>query len=222
MGSSHKGTRSGPPTEFCKLPFKSASRWCRNLRAVKSQTLGAGWQLGGGTSWRERGRESVQASGEWVIWIFVPTGGSISIRDRREFFISERFHNTCRIKNNNKNKRINNKKTRHRTRPPPLFGSERRKSLQSKGRIVSLPLHPGWKLIRGGWKGRSLDQKLIWSLETPLWGVGMCIVADSERAPSPGPGLQSESLAAPSPLPLFLSRFFLPFPVGGSPPHPPG
>lgn len=42
------------------------------------------------------------------------------IRGRREFFfISERLHNTCRIKNNNKNKRINNnnKKNGHRIHP---------------------------------------------------------------------------------------------------------
>lgn len=53
---------------------------------------------------------------------------------------------------------------------------------------MSLPLHPGLKLIKGVWKSRSLGSKADLELESLHSGVGRCFAAASERAPKLGPG----------------------------------
>lgn len=84
---------------------------------------------------------------------------------------------------------------------------------------MSLPLPPGLKLIKGVWRGR-LGPKANLELETLHYGVGRCFAADPKRAPNPDPSTQLGALVCNFPHRVFLFVPFLPFPVGGSPPHP--
>lgn len=84
---------------------------------------------------------------------------------------------------------------------------------------MSLPLPPGLKLIKGVWRGR-LGPKANLELETFHYGVGRCFAADRKRAPNPDPSTQLGALVCNFAHRVFLFVPFLPFPVGGSPPHP--
>lgn len=67
-GEGRMGTQSDSPTEFCKVPFKRASRGCRNLREVKAKLLqsacsGVGWRWGAAR--RRQEKRKTQRPGEW-------------------------------------------------------------------------------------------------------------------------------------------------------------
>ena len=152
-GAFTEGDWVRPTNGVLQIAFKSASRGCQNLREVKSQTLGDP-QRGGGHR---------QESGT----------GWASKRVKNEcFHFLSPLEVQFRLKSRGKLKCVyfgafsqllqNLKQTNTASDPRPVWF--RKKSQKRKWKTESLPLPPGWNLIRGGWKGRRLDQKLIWSL----------------------------------------------------------